>query len=227
MAFLRRNYKPLTASPVPSAYQYELLRRTRIWVPWIKRMLLSLHLARHVGRWRGRDEWSNYTGGWNAIPAAPDFTQRRLNLGCGQANYQSYINLDIVRWPHLHTQAAGQRLPFSSGAFHEVLCTDVIEHLSFEDGQRLLEEAGRVLCHGGHLILVTPDLDNIVRAYRSRFATHDQTVQHLLGDARDHRYLYSVPLLTQCLRATGLIVCRSIRHWGPIWAHVVILAEKA
>jgi len=217
---------PSTASSVPSPYQYELIRRTRIWVPWIKRILFLLHLAHFAGRWRGRAQWSEHTGGWNAPAITPKSTVRRLNLGCGQANYHWYINVDLVQWPHLHIQALGQRLPFCSESFDEVLCTDVIEHLSFEDGQRLLKEVGRILYHGRHLILVTPDLDNIVRAYRSHFATHDQIIQHLLGDARDHRYLYTVPLLTQCLRSAGFLVERSIRFWGPIWAHMVILAKK-
>jgi predicted SAM-dependent methyltransferase len=184
-------------------------------------------LAPLATRWRGRVELSEYTGGWNAPFAAPQSSQCRLNLGCGQANYEGYINLDVVPWPHLNTRALGQRLPFRSESCDEVLCTDVIEHLDAEDGLRLLEEASRVLRRHGRLILVTPDLDNIVRAYVSRFGTHNQVVQHLLGDARDHRYLYTVPLLKERLNRTGLIVQRCIRHWGPIWAHMVLLAEKA
>ncbi len=154
-------------------------------------------------------------------------SQRRLNLGCGDANYEGHINLDIKQMSHLHVRGVGQALPFVADSFDQVLCTDVIEHLSAPDGKRLLEEAFRVLRRGGHLILVTPDLDNIIFAYTSRFATYDQTVQHLLGDARDHRYLYSAPLLTHCVRSAGFIVQRCIPHWGPIWAHTLVLAGKA
>lgn len=207
-------------------YEYERIRRTRAWVPRVKHALLSFHLAHFAHRWRGRSEWSDYTGGWNALHTLPSPSERRLNLGCGQAYYHGYINLDIVRWPHLHVQAEGQCLPFKSGSFDEVLCTDVIEHLNAEAGGRLLEETARVLQRGGHLILVTPDLDSIILAYRSHFATYDQTIQHLLGDARDHRYLYNPSRLAQVIRSNGLTIRQTIRHWGPIWAHMVILTEK-
>lgn len=204
-----------------------MIRRTRKWVPWVKRILLALRLAKLAKRGRGRAEWAEYTGGWNAPESLSHSSQQRLNLGCGQANYQGYINMDIDRLPHLHAQAAGQSLPFRSETFDEVLCTDVIEHLDVEQGQFLFEEVSRVLRQGGHFILVTPDLDNIVRVYRSGFASHDQIVQHLLGDLRDHRYLYTIPILTQQINSTGLSVQRSIPQWGPIWAHMVILAKKA
>jgi predicted SAM-dependent methyltransferase len=210
----------------PSPYRYDAILRTRPWVPLLKRMLMMLRMGQIGRRARGREAWSDYTGGWNAAPAPVDATRHRLNLGCGQANYQSYINLDIVAWPHLHVRASGERLPFQTESFDEVLCTDVIEHLDLNAGQTLLNEIYRVLRPRGRLILVTPDLDNIVRAYRSRFATHAQIVQHLLGDARDHRYLYTIPMLTRCVQNANLIVRRSIQHWGPIWAHLVILAEK-
>ena len=218
---------PSLTSPVPSPYQYHAICRTHIWVPWVKRILIVFHLAPLANRWRGRAEWSHYTGGWNAPPSASESTGCRLNLGCGQANYEGYINLDIVSRPHLQVQAPGQRLPFQSESFDEVLCTDVIEHLDEQDGLSLIREVSRILRRRGHLILVTPDLDSIVRIYRSRFGTHDQVIQHLLGDARDHRYLYTVSLLKRRLVAAGLIVRRSICHWGPLWAHMVILADKA
>lgn len=213
-------------SSIPCPYEYERIRRTRTWIPWIKHALLSFRLARFASQWRGRPEWSDYTGGWNAPYLKPTLTQQRLNLGCGQAYYHGYINLDMARWPHLHIQAKGQFLPFKSESFDEVLCTDVIEHLDAEAGRRLLEDTARVLRRGGHLTLVTPDLDGIILAHRVRFATYDQTIQHLLGDARDHCYLYTPPKLAQAVRSTGLAIMRIIRHWGPAWAHMVILAEN-
>ena len=216
----------MTHPPVSSPYRYESICQTRPWVVWVKRILLWLRLARFASRWRGRANWSKYAGGWNTLPTAVDTHQRRLNLGCGHANYFGYINLDIAPTPYTHVRGAGQALPFVANSFDEVLCTDVIEHLSAADGEQLLEEVFRVLRQGGHLILVTPDLDHIVFAYTCRFATHAQTLQHLLGDARDHRYLYTASLLTRCVCATGFTVQRCIPHWGPIWAHTVVLAGK-
>lgn len=217
---------PSSSSPSLSPYRYEAISCTRAWVPWLKWLLLSLGLGRWASRWRGRTEWSEYTGGWNATSPSPLSELKRLNLGCGQANYQGYLNLDLVRWPHLHLQAAGQNLPFKSESFDEILCTDVIEHLGAEAGRQLLQEVSRVLRPEGHLILVTPDLDGIFLAYQSRFATYHQVIQHLLGDARDHRYLYTLSAFAKVMPATGLVIERAIPHWGPIWAHLALLAKK-
>jgi predicted SAM-dependent methyltransferase len=170
---------------------------------------------------------AQYSGGWNASSARTNARENRLNLGCGEANYRGYLNLDIMRLPNVHVQASGQFLPFKSNLFDEVLCTDVIEHVSNSDGRMLLEEICRVLNSNGRLILVTPDLDRIALVYRTHAASHDQVIQHLLGDARDHKYLYTIPLLSHAIRAAGLRIEKVVRYWGPIWAHMVILAEKS
>ncbi len=193
---------------------------------WLKRVLLSLHLANFFVRFRGNRELSGYTGGWNATLEEFDPSKRRLNLGSGRTHYNGFINLDVEPTPFVHVQAVGQMMPFPSESFDEVLCVDVIEHLDAPAGQLLLDETLRVLRQGGHLILVTPDLEDIVRAFQSGFATYDQTIQHLLGDARDHRYLYTLPSLIRCLHSSGFTIDRTIRHWGPIWAHTMVLAER-
>ncbi len=216
----------MTTFPIPSPYEFESIRRTRSWVIWTKRLLLALHLARFARHWRGRSDWAKYTGGWNAPSPKTESPLHRLNLGCGDADYIGYVNLDLAPVSCAHVRAIGQALPFKEGSFDEVLCTDVIEHLSASDGKHLLSESFRVLDHGGHLILVTPDLDNIISAYAGGFASHEQTIQHLLGDARDHRYLYTIGLLAGCVRSSGFAIQRCIPYWGPIWAHTVILAEK-
>lgn len=211
---------------VPCPYQYDSLRQVRPWVIAIKRFLLQSHLAPVTTRWRGRRELSEYTGGWNTPANKCDLSQRRLNLGGGQTNYIGYINLDVVPTAFAHVQAVGQKLPFENRAFDEVLCVDVIEHLDRDDAEDMLSEILRVLRDGGHLVLVTPDLDDIVRSYRSGFATQEQVLQHLLGDKRDHRYIYTAAQLSHILQLAGLRIERVIQHWGPIWAHTVLLAER-
>lgn len=51
-------------------------------------------------------------------------------------------------------QADGNRLPFRSGCFDQVIATDVIEHVP--DAQSLIEEMLRVVCPGGGVFLSTP-----------------------------------------------------------------------
>jgi phosphatidylserine/phosphatidylglycerophosphate/cardiolipin synthase-like enzyme len=57
-------------------------------------------------------------------------------------------------------------------------------------------------------------------------ATHQQVMQHLYGDQRDHRYLYTRELISRAAQGAGLNVHRTVQGWGPIGAHMVVLAEK-
>jgi predicted SAM-dependent methyltransferase len=216
----------IASSRAASPYRYDAIHQVRVWVPWVKHLLLWLHLARFVKQLRGLAQWSAYTGGWNSASEASSSDGYRLNLGSGQTNYRGFINIDVCPSAYVHALAAGQHLPFDSNIFDEVLCADVIEHLDYEDGLHLLAEVNRVLRIGGRLIIVTPELEEIMLSYRSRFASHPQTIQHLFGDARDHRFLYTATMLSKAIASTGLSVSRIVTHWGPIWAHVVVLAEK-
>jgi len=100
----------------------------------------------------------------DALPASA----RVLDAGCGEgviveeyagrmaitgvdANYQS----DHVK------QASLGALPFSDGSFDNVLCLDVLEHLSFEEQPRALAELHRVLRPGGELFVSVPNLAHL------------------------------------------------------------------
>jgi hypothetical protein len=48
----------------------------------------------------------------------------------------------------------------------------------------------------------------------------------LYGDQKDHHYLYTKELLTRAVQSVGLNIHRTVQGWGPIWAHMVVLAEK-
>jgi len=214
-----------TEGPTPCPYDYEAILHSSRLVPLTKKVLLRLRAAGLITRWRGRSDLSPITGGWNH-PRLPTGNSLCLNLGCGEANYTGFVNLDIVEHLHLHVRADGRHLPFAAQRFAQVLCTDVLEHLDAEDGKQLLQEVSRILQPDGRLILVTPDLDGIMLVHQVRAATHQQVMQHLYGDEKDHSYLYNKELLTRAVQSVGLKVHRTVQGWGPIWAHLVVLAEK-
>lgn len=100
----------------------------------------------------------------DALPASA----RVLDAGCGEgviveeyagrmaitgvdANYQS---------AHVKQGSLGA-LPFPDGSFDNVLCLDVLEHLSFEEQPRALAELHRVLKPGGELFVSVPNLAHL------------------------------------------------------------------
>ena len=92
---------------------------------------------------------------------------RLLDVGCGVkpyrelfANVRDYIGIErpgtLSGSTVVDAWADALALPFRDGAFHTVLCNEVLEHVP-EPG-RLFAEAARVLAEGGVLILSTPQV---------------------------------------------------------------------
>ena len=82
---------------------------------------------------------------------------RTLDIGSSAGPYAAHfphrVGLDIVRSPAVAVVGDAHALPFASGAFEQVLCTEVLEHLA--EPQRAVDEMWRVLGPGGRLILTT------------------------------------------------------------------------
>jgi|SRR5215472_16690541 len=89
-----------------------------------------------------------------------------LNVGGGTKTYrQDCVRIDgnrmlVTDWPGSQTRndvdvfSDAHELPFDSGVFDCVLCTEVLEHLA--DPARALSEIHRVLRNGGRAFLTTP-----------------------------------------------------------------------
>ena len=92
-----------------------------------------------------------------------------LDVGCGSSRILSanpgWVGLDVLMGKLRHARRDGNRviqgsalqLPFVSGSFECVICSEVIEHIPADE--RVFDELGRVLRPGGRLILGTPDYD--------------------------------------------------------------------
>ncbi len=107
---------------------------------------------------------------------------RLLDAGCGagpalpflqSAGYQVTAS-DFIFYPLLEAAKRAPRipllncdlnrgLPFRDGTFDIILASEVVEHLA--GGKRFLSEARRVLAPGGVLLLTTPNLWDIRRAW--------------------------------------------------------------
>jgi ubiquinone/menaquinone biosynthesis C-methylase UbiE len=75
----------------------------------------------------------------------------RLRIEGVDANYRS----DLVR------AGSVTALPYTDGAFDEVLCLDVLEHLTFAEQPAALSELFRVLRPGGGALVSVPNLAHL------------------------------------------------------------------
>ena len=95
-----------------------------------------------------------------------EFSGDVLDLGCGKKPYERLLGRGVRRWVGLdfHTTYSGRSsadvfgnaldVPFKSGSFDTVLCTEVLEHVPRPD--QVFREVTRILKPGGTLILTVP-----------------------------------------------------------------------
>jgi len=141
-----------------------------------------------------------------------------LNLGCGDCTPHGWENVDyafgarLTRLPgfsalnrrlrlfnldwdqRIRLHDLRKPLPWQSGSVQAVYSSHTLEHLSREQGRRLIEEAFRVLMPGGILRIVVPDLAQMVRDYTSGTVAADYFLDHLgvltaNGDGSAKEYL--------------------------------------
>jgi SAM-dependent methyltransferase len=89
--------------------------------------------------------------------------EKRIKAHFPQAEYRS---MDIDRSLH-HDYYTLEDI---EGKFDEILLFEVIEHLDFEEGMRLLQKIHELLASGGKLILSTPNMVHPVRYWEGGVA---------------------------------------------------------
>lgn len=141
-----------------------------------------------------------------------DGNTRTLDIGCGSSRiiqgipYAVGLDIQLKKLRRIQrktsrvVQATITKLPFASGAFETIICSQVIEHVPYE----LVDwhEMNRVLVTGGTLIVGTPDYGTIVwplleRAYG---------IVHPAGYVHEHINHYTAASLKAELDAHGFSV---------------------
>jgi predicted SAM-dependent methyltransferase len=158
--------------------------------------------------------------------------KRCLFIGCGPMTVDRWLCTDLVpvKASIVYLDAT-KHWPMPSASFHYVVCEHMIEHVPYDAGLRVLNEAHRVLLPRGVLRISTPNLDVIrllpdrndsdvqeyVRWSNQTFGspmerTEPDSPVHALNRlmrAWGHTYLYDEATLRKALTAAGFphIVC--------------------
>ena len=145
-------------------------------------------------------------------------TNLQVNLGCGWRPLPHWINLDVAREPNVDVVWDLRKgLPFAADSCTAVFSEHVIEHLSKEDGQSLVNEIYRVLMPGGVVRVSTPDAGRYLRSYAGdgkflsdpRFKESVDTpldrVNIMMREYGLHHWVYDSQSLQLVLRRAGFI----------------------
>ena len=100
---------------------------------------------------------------------------KKLNLGCGDHHPKGWINADIQRRCNpdvlLPRREPGNTacgpLPWEDGTFSQVLISHVLEHIRLEEVDVFLGEVRRVTKIGGHVLIICPDIKELLRDFLS------------------------------------------------------------
>jgi predicted SAM-dependent methyltransferase len=105
--------------------------------------------------------WVNVDGSWNAKHAKHPVLRRPLHL-----LHVTESDKIKIQWnSKILIHDLRKRLPFRDGSASAIYSSHVLEHMYYDNGQRLIRECSRVLEKGGVLRPVVPDLHTIVREY--------------------------------------------------------------
>ncbi len=85
----------------------------------------------------------------------------------------AWTNLDIVYAPGVKVLGDGLCLPFSTGAFGEIHCVHVLEHLTRDKYALMIREMHRVLEPRGYLYVEVPDFKGTVANLTAAFESGD------------------------------------------------------
>jgi predicted SAM-dependent methyltransferase len=93
---------------------------------------------------------------------------RKLHLGCGWNLLPDWLNMDYLpqRREALYLDAR-RPFVFNDETFDYIFSEHMIEHLSHQDGLKMLSECHRVLKRSGRIRISTPDLAFLIELYRA------------------------------------------------------------
>ena len=82
----------------------------------------------------------------------------RLNLGCGDEKLEGYISCDVdIDNPNADMVFDAKKIPFPDNSVDEIRAYHLIEHFTFKEGLKVIQEWFRALKPGGILVVETPD----------------------------------------------------------------------
>jgi len=144
----------------------------------------------------------------------------RVNLGCWIHCLPDYLNLEVDA-SHKADLYADMRkgLPFKDNCVSEIRANHVLEHLTYDEGKLLLDDAYRVLQNNGKLLIEVPNLKYVCKVVADNtFHTNPLNAFTLLYGSGEmssfqlHRAGYTPQLLKQFLQGFDRIDEEFIHH---------------
>ena len=90
---------------------------------------------------------------------------RKLQIGTGTNVMEGWLNSDLYPRKGMIYLNATKPLPFPNQSFDYIYSEHMIEHISFQDGYKFLEDSFRILRAGGKIRIATPNLSFYLKLF--------------------------------------------------------------
>jgi predicted SAM-dependent methyltransferase len=128
-----------------------------------------------------------------------------LDVGCGEF-VKADIRVDFRKTKCVNVIADARKLPFRAESFDKVRSSDVIEHFSHREVQKVVSEWIRLLKVGGTLEIACPDLR--ARAFLLFLNPSWKNIENIYGgqdyEGNYHKCGFSYELLKALLESCGI-----------------------
>ena len=101
-----------------------------------------------------------------------NFEKVKVHLGCGDNKLQGWINTDLKWRRDIFYLNVVREFPFPSNTVDYIFSEHMIEHLTYLDAKKMLENCYRVLKPGGKIRIATPDFDFLIKLYTEDLSLH-------------------------------------------------------
>ena len=93
----------------------------------------------------------------------------KVHLGSGEINLQGWINVDARKFKHTHFVSQGFNLDkFKDSTLSEVYFCHVLEHFSFNDSNKLINQIYNILEPEGLIRISVPDVEKLIELYKNQ-----------------------------------------------------------
>lgn len=163
----------------------------------------------HLEKKWGTNIWGRQDGpmeGPYELDIQPD--KVRLNLGCSSYYIPGFINVDQFEKFHPDLVADARDLPYAPDTVDEIYAGHLLEHFTWEEGQKALKHWWTILKKGGVIRVTVPDFDVLAKRYLDhptaaamRFM-NDWYIYSYVQESH-HQYTYGPALLKEAMILAG------------------------
>lgn len=138
----------------------------------------------------------------------------KIELGSGNRPREGYIHCDLRVLEATDVVCRAENLPFGSNSVECIVASHLIEHFPHSRTMAVLLEWRRVLCPGGEILIITPNLGYVAHGYASGAINYREARNRLFGD-QDYAYnfhytVFDSPAMSLVLAEAGFREIRDV-----------------